>query len=512
MDLKFDVILSKLSGYKIDILLNHDIDISYKEVRFIYHKEMNIDENILYIAKASMIQDKIPEYKNIGLLIINDRDLDTSLLHVDAAIFPIETDIFKLFNDIQNIFSLNRKLTDSSAELLNSLIEGKGLKYIVQVGSEILGNPVFLIDASSKFIASSTNTNVDDTIWDELNNLGYGSQEYFSPYIREGVMERIAENSLPVIIDSIFSKNLRRIVGKIVINNKIIGYIGVLENNRKFKDEEDINITGLLCDVISSEMQKNKMYENRTGVIHEYLIADLLDERIGNYKIAEERSESLFNATYNNFIVAAVSMPESSANSHFVEHLRWTFESLLLSCKSVYYDEHIVIILNIKNDNQLENIKEKLVNILKDNNLVIGLSLVFHNLMDIKKYYIQSKTALKLGKLLKREDFIFEYDGLYIYDLLILRDNNSKIQEFCHPSIYKILEYDKKNNTDYYNTLYQYLLNGGNMTLTTKKLFIHRNTMVHRINKISEITGLNLNDGNNRFKLFLTYKIMELPM
>ena len=84
--------------------------------------------------------------------------------------------------------------------------------------------------------------------------------------------------------------------------------------------------------------------------------------------------------------------------------------------------------------------------------------------------------------------------------------------EFCHPAIDRIIEYDKSNGTDYYNTLYQYLINGGNITLTARKLFTHRNTIAHRMNRITKITGMDLNDGNNRFKLFLTYKIRDLPM
>ncbi|WP_257532533.1 PucR family transcriptional regulator [Irregularibacter muris] len=511
MELRFDNILSKLSAYKIDIFLNQHSDISYKEVKFIYSHEMNLDKNIIYIGKVSMLPDKMYTYKDIGLILIKDDTFDASLFHVNIAVLPAETNVFKLFDDVQNIFSLNRKLIDSSAVLLNSLIKGKGLKYIVQVGSEILGNPVFLIDASSKLLASSTNTNVHDSIWDELISLGYGSHKYFSPYISEGFVEKITANPLPIIIDSVFIKNLRRIVGKILIKDKIIGYICILENNQKFK-EEDINIAGLLCDVISSEMKKNKLYENRTGVMHEYLIVDLLDERIGNYKMAEERSESLFSEPYRNFLVAVVSMPENNINAHLVEHLRWSFESLLPSCKSVYHNEQIIILLNTENHQQLQNIKIKLINILKENNLIAGLSLIFHNIMEIKKYYIQSENALRLGKFLKRKNYLFEYDDLYIYDLLTLMAKDLNLKDFCHPSINKIVEHDKLNGTDYYHTLYEYLLNSGNVTLTAKKLFIHRNTMVHRITKISEISGMDLNNGNNRFKLFLTYKIMELSI
>lgn len=511
MYLNFNNIISKLSDYEIDFYTIKDIDITYKETKFIYSDEINVEDNIIYIANASVIKNRLQEYKNIGLLIIKDCDFDFSLLQVNTAIFPAETNIFQLFNSVQNIFSSNRKLIESSASLLNSLIKGKGFNYIVQVGSEILGNPVLLIDASSKLLAYSSNTNVNDSIWNDFITLGYGSYKYLSPYIKKGLVEELHNRQLPVIIDSSFKNNLRRIVGKVLVKNKIVGYVGVIENNQKFKDE-DIYITSLLCDVIASEIQKNKNYENISELMYEYLIIDILEDKIENYKIGEEKLKSFFKQTYNNFIVATINIPEKDRNSHQVEYLRWSIERLFPECKPVFYDGDIIIILNIKNSQQLEKVKVPFMNFLKDNNIVAGLSRTFNNITDIKKYYIQSKKALKLGNLLEIKDTLMEYDNLYIYELFLFKENHSKIMEFCHPSINKVLEYDKSNGTDYYNTLYQYLVNGGNVTLTAKKLYIHRNTMIHRINKISEITGMDLNDGNNRFKLFLTYKIMQLQL
>lgn len=511
MHLDFHHIISKLSNYKIDTFIDRDTDIAYKEVRFIYNYNMDVDENVVYITNASIIKNRLKEYRNIGLLVIKDCDFDFSLLQVDTAIFSTETNMFELFNDVQNIFSSNRKLIDSSAALLNSLIKGKGFNYIVQVGSEILGNPVLLVDASSKLLAFSSDTNVNDTIWDEFISLGYGSYKYLSPYVKNGLVEELYKNQLPVIIDSGFENNLRRIVGKVLVNDKIVGYVAVLENNRKFKDE-DVYITSLLCDVISSEMQKNKTYENISGLMYEYLIIDLLDDKVGNYKIAEERLKSLFKGTCKNFIVATVNVPEKDRNSHKVEYIRWSSERLFQTCKTVCYDGDLIIILNIKYNEEVEYTKVKLTNFLRENNLVAGLSRTFSNIMDIRKYYTQSKKALRLGELLKKNAALLEYNDLYIYELFLLKENHTKIMEFCHPAIDRIIEYDKSNGTDYYNTLYQYLINGGNITLTARKLFTHRNTIAHRMNRITEITGMDLNDGNNRFKLFLTYKIRDLPM
>ncbi|WP_426350053.1 PucR family transcriptional regulator [Alloiococcus sp. CFN-8] len=509
MAVNFDILLSKLTEYEIEVSRSRLGNLSYKEVRLLYDKELAIEKNVLYLGYLSMISERVPTLKDIGLILIKDCNLSLLPEQADIALFPYETNIFKLFDMILNIFHSNRKIVDSSAELLNSLIKGKGLDYIVQVGSEILGNPVFLVDASSKLLASSINTAIDDTFWNDLSSLGYGNDKNLTPYVHEGFVNQVINNPQPVLITPRTPNNLKRIVGKIKINDNIIGYIGVLENNRKLKTE-DVQITELLCDVIASEMQKSKLYDNLTGVKHEFLIVDLLEERIGNESMAKERAKALFPVVNKNIFVAAVNIVENSTNSRLLSYLRWTFEVNLPSCKSAYYNENIILVINTKSNNQWQEIKKSLINILKRNNLIAGLSIRFENIIDIRKYYIQAERASKLGKLLKKDAVLFDYDDLYVHDMLNNLNKDINPKDFCHPGILKIQDYDKSYGTDYYTTLYEYLICGGNITLTANRLFTHRNTVVHRIAKIQEITDIDISDGNNRFKLLLSYRIMEL--
>jgi DNA-binding PucR family transcriptional regulator len=63
---------------------------------------------------------------------------------------------------------------------------------------------------------------------------------------------------------------------------------------------------------------------------------------------------------------------------------------------------------------------------------------------------------------------------------------------------------------DHRQMLHEYLRTGSNQHLAARNLYIHRNTMAYRVDKIAEITGLDLEDGDTRFRLYLSYKIKEL--
>ncbi|WP_270507633.1 helix-turn-helix domain-containing protein, partial [Paraclostridium sordellii] len=58
----------------------------------------------------------------------------------------------------------------------------------------------------------------------------------------------------------------------------------------------------------------------------------------------------------------------------------------------------------------------------------------------------------------------------------------------------KLIDYDKRKSTSFMNTLKVYIFNNSNLLSTSKKLFIHRNTLIYRINKIKTILEKDIDD------------------
>ena len=65
---------------------------------------------------------------------------------------------------------------------------------------------------------------------------------------------------------------------------------------------------------------------------------------------------------------------------------------------------------------------------------------------------------------------------------------------YLHPVIEKITEYDRQNGTNYFDTFACYVSNNGSMIKTSSQLFMHRNSLLYRINKIEEIAGINISE------------------
>lgn len=74
----------------------------------------------------------------------------------------------------------------------------------------------------------------------------------------------------------------------------------------------------------------------------------------------------------------------------------------------------------------------------------------------------------------------------------------------------KILKYDKEKDTTYFETLNRLIENNWSLKQTSKKQFLHYNTIKYRFEKISEIINKDLNDNNTRFLLELGYRYLKL--
>ena len=78
----------------------------------------------------------------------------------------------------------------------------------------------------------------------------------------------------------------------------------------------------------------------------------------------------------------------------------------------------------------------------------------------------------------------------------------------CHERLLFLQEHDDSSGSDYMRTLRCYLDNHCNVVQTARELFIHRSTLLYRLEKIKKLTGLDLRKFDDAivFKVALMVK------
>lgn len=84
----------------------------------------------------------------------------------------------------------------------------------------------------------------------------------------------------------------------------------------------------------------------------------------------------------------------------------------------------------------------------------------------------------------------------------------AEFQTFIHPDIHKLMRTDQQNSSQYLQTLFAFLLCGGNYTDAGRLLGLHRNTLIYRISHIEETISADLNDMNDRQQLFISFLLL----
>jgi sugar diacid utilization regulator len=104
----------------------------------------------------------------------------------------------------------------------------------------------------------------------------------------------------------------------------------------------------------------------------------------------------------------------------------------------------------------------------------------------------------------------FEQTGAYRLLLSAMSENPSELQRFYAETVEPLVAYDEQYETELLQTLETFLEADGNVAGTAQRLFTHRHTIYYRLERVRELTGLDVSSSDGREKLSLGLKAMRV--
>ncbi|MBC8099061.1 MAG: helix-turn-helix domain-containing protein [Armatimonadetes bacterium] len=141
-----------------------------------------------------------------------------------------------------------------------------------------------------------------------------------------------------------------------------------------------------------------------------------------------------------------------------------------------------------------------------------GISRPATGLSSLREAYREAKDALSIAHELGDQETTTFYGDLKLYQfLLALKDKSlDHLKRFYDESLSPLVEHDVRKQGDLVRTLNGFFEANGNLAKAAADLDVHRNTLVYRLERISELTGLDLNDADNRLILHLALKVQRV--
>ncbi|MGN6371476.1 MAG: PucR family transcriptional regulator [Solirubrobacteraceae bacterium] len=104
----------------------------------------------------------------------------------------------------------------------------------------------------------------------------------------------------------------------------------------------------------------------------------------------------------------------------------------------------------------------------------------------------------------------FEETGAYRLLLSAMSENPSELQSFYEETVEPLVAYDEQYETNLLQTLEAFLEADGNVAGTAQRLYTHRHTIYYRLERVRELTGLDVASSEGREKLSLGLKAMRV--
>ncbi len=169
--------------------------------------------------------------------------------------------------------------------------------------------------------------------------------------------------------------------------------------------------------------------------------------------------------------------------------------------------EHdIVLVKELKAGTEMKEIEKIATNIADTlssefyTKVVIGISTMVENIKDLAKAYQEAQVALEVGKVFETEKNIVSYENLGIGRLIYQLPTT-----LCEMFLQEVFKKGSLDSLDRETlmTIQCFFENNLNVSETSRKLFVHRNTLVYRLEKIRKLTGLDLRE----FEHAITFKV-----
>ena len=421
--------------------------------------------------------------------------------YIQVALENLE-EIAEFMNDMQEIFDTadgwERKIHDL-------MLEHAGMERLLQVTSEFLQNPLtvigldftFVAEAGSKYLPPRARLYTDEGL----------NVEYVNALLQNETYREMADTHETVMFPAYIS-GCRSMNRNLFVDEKA--------THRLILTECRVEITqGVICvlDILSEKLEfllAHEEEETDPDRDIEQIFVRVLSDRTADYmQISRELSELGWggNHEYMCLILQITYLNQQNLSTKAIS--RYIKKKLGDSVSFLYQDEIVVFFDLTRLGMNQEEVAGMLVYFIRDTYLKAGYSRVMTGHMNLRRQYVQAKTALDVGSRKKPYLWIHYFSQVAMTYILEQATKRLPGTMICHEGLLELKKHDEENQTQYMETLRVYLEQHLSATQAARELFIHRSTFLYRLDRIREILQSDLDDPEEIFYLELSFRLLE---
>jgi len=198
---------------------------------------------------------------------------------------------------------------------------------------------------------------------------------------------------------------------------------------------------------------------------------------------------------------------------------RQLFANFLLGPRS----DNVILFLGRAEGEESEELPEKaqllakgvqryVKGLLPDLTISVGIGGYKEDPAQLPDAYSEATVALEIGHRIHGPSSVSTFGTTGTYKLLfrVLQENPEELEAFYGETLEPVVHYDSRYGTELVETLITYLGNDASTVRTAGDLYAHRHTIRYRLDRVGELTGLDVDKSEDRERLTLGIKAMQL--
>ncbi|KNF07035.1 purine catabolism regulatory protein PucR [Gottschalkia purinilytica] len=439
-------------------------------------------------------------------------------IHSDTPLSDIMTPIF---NEIFNRQAyLLKKIEKIYEQFMNAMLNGFDIEEVTKLISDNIKNPIIV-----KLEFPDTMIKKLEFCDDSIKKILINNMEHF--YINH---EKYKEKKIDETNELINSKYVKRMVVPIIAKDSVFGHIFAWGINSSLGGY-DLSVLEIASTTMALEVLKVLSLREVENRYKSEFIEDLisLDEKRKEKAIDRasffnlNRRDNFLSITFkiknkedhfNKIDLTTDSLQQYISNIH--DNIEKILENLNITGIVASKIERMMVLVSFRSDMEIKGVIDNLVEQIdlmiekyERIDLRVGIGRVYKGLESFNSSYTDSVKAISAGKILS-ESSVVRFEDLGIFKILCQEHLEEELVKFYNSTIRSLVEYDSRKSTELVKTLEAYFLNNGNLKKMSDSLFTHYNTVLYRIQRIKEITGMDLENPNDRLNLEISLKIKQL--
>lgn len=520
-----------------------------------YSSASVIAEDIICFGTVSQFNCIPDQYLKSGSFILTrDEPLKPLPSDISVVTCPNIAETRACYERLQAEFRAIRHMKESTLSLTLFASRGAGLKALVERISDLFDAPVNILDTSLAIVAHSDLFPIWVTDGAERGN-------GFLPEKAQLLMKDLGlVTDIRPAKTAVFSWTSPETgdlcynhFTPISIGNTIIGSFSVFSQHAPLPRSRT-NLMSTIANILSIEMQKTSSYLLNKSMYYSHLFDDLMSGQITESPEAIRYRFSIFGYPLRRYIrIIYVDLSgdyyDSSQTQALAERFHHELENnvyvvrdrniLLLTSTDIRIDEGITHKGGMLGEMGMDSLKGTSVladspggktaekgdrganenpsdanslsgieAIAKEAGVLVGVSSVFENILHAPTHVTQAQRAIETGRKYRPDDVLFLFSRYRMADLLSHLDDQRAIYSFRYPPLMLLIADDLKHSTALTYTLYVYLQNPSQPLVACKRLFIHKNTLYYRLDRIRAIMGVDIKDGWVLTQIMMTFLIL----